>query len=86
MHSQTIAVLVRSHKQILRCDAHLADIHRRLEATSGVVAKALKIIKACDAEAASPGPETITPHARHRSGDHQETAGIDQTVNRRAKS
>lgn len=57
MHTETIAALVRSHKRILRCEAHLAVIHRRLEATSGVVAKALMIVQAGDGEDASSWPE-----------------------------
>lgn len=61
MHTETLATLVRSQKQILRCEAHLAGIHKRLEATSGVVAKALLMVQADDGEDSSSWPETRRP-------------------------
>jgi len=65
MHAETVAALVRSHKQILRCEEHLAAIHRRLQATSHALANSLRLIDG--GEAAFSVHQTIAPPDRKPS-------------------
>lgn len=51
MHTEIIAALVRSHKRVMRCEQHLAEIHERLQATSLALAKSQQLVQARGGEA-----------------------------------
>lgn len=54
MHTEPVAALVRSHKRVMRCEQHLAEIHERLQATSLALAKSRQLLRAGDGEALLP--------------------------------
>jgi len=59
MQAETIAALVRTHKQIMRCEEHLAGIHRRLQSTSCALANSLRMIEGHGPQGAFSGHRTM---------------------------